>query len=197
LKTKRQIQQAQRRRKQLLTTLGISAGALVVIAFLAYSLLAANRPPAEAAPIGEEVPVMPDTNHVAEGTDPGPYNSDPPTSGRHYANTLTSGFYNEGDVQGPFPQGYIVHNLEHGYIIFWYNCSLVSQQNCSDLKAQIKSVMDGENNLKVVAYPWSSTDVPVVLTSWGRMLRMEQFDPEQAREFVQRNRNKAPEPEAP
>jgi hypothetical protein len=57
--------------------------------------------------------------------------------------------------------------------------------------------MEAENNFKVIAFPWPSIDVPVVLTSWGRMVRMEAFDPAQARDFVQRNRNKAPEPEAP
>ena len=192
MKSKRQIKQAQRRRKKLFTTLGLSGGALLVIALLGYTFLAAARPP-----IGEEVAVMPDTSHVPEGTDPGPYNTDPPTSGRHYAATLNAGFYNEGDVQDPFPAGFLVHNLEHGYIIFWYNCSLVGEQECSDLKEQIRVVLEEENHLKVIAYPWNSTDVPVVLTSWGRMLRFEEFDPELALDFVQRNRNKAPEPEAP
>jgi hypothetical protein len=192
LKSKRQVKREQRRKKKLFVTLGLSAVSLVVIALLAYSLLAASRPPIE-----EELPVMPDTSHVTEGTDPGPYNSDPPTSGRHYAGTLNAGFYNEGDVQDPYPAGYLVHNLEHGYIIFWYNCSLVSEAECSGLKAQIKSVLDAENNLKVIAYPWNSTDVPVVLTSWGRILRFEEFDAGQARNFVQLNRNKAPEPEVP
>jgi hypothetical protein len=37
---------------------------------------------------------------------------------------------------------------------------------------------------------------PVVMTSWGMMLRFEQFNPRTAEEFVRRNRNKAPEPQA-
>jgi hypothetical protein len=69
--------------------------------------------------------------------------------------------------------------------------------NVSDLKAQIREVMSAENNFKVIAFPWESIDVPVVMTSWGRMLRFDQFDTEQAQDFVQRNRNKAPEPFAP
>jgi hypothetical protein len=57
--------------------------------------------------------------------------------------------------------------------------------------------MADENNFKVIAFPWPSIDVPVVMTSWGRILRMESFDPQVAQNFVQNRRNKAPEPNAP
>ena len=192
MKSKRRIMQEKRRRKQLYTRVSLAGLALVVVALLGYAFLTASRP----LP-GEAVAVMPDSSHVPEGTDPGPYNTDPPTSGRHYEVTFNAGFYNPGDVQSPHPAGHLVHNLEHGYVIFWYNCSLLSEQECIELKDQIRGVMDAENNLKVIAYPWESTDVPVVMTSWGRMLRFEEFDPRLARDFVQQNRNKAPEPLAP
>jgi hypothetical protein len=40
-------------------------------------------------------------------------------------------------------------------------------------------------------------DVPVALTSWGRIEKLEQFDAETVSEFVRNNRFKAPEPDAP
>jgi hypothetical protein len=147
--------------------------------------------------LGEAVAVMPNTSHVPEGTDPGPYSTDPPTSGPHYANEMNPGFYNEGDQQAPYPAGYLVHNLEHGYVIFWYNCSVASDQECSDLKSAIKSVMDRANNSKVIAYPWPSIDVPVVMTSWGHIQKFDKFDTGLAYDYVLANRNKAPEPNAP
>jgi hypothetical protein len=192
MKTKRQIAQEKRRRKKLLTIAGIGVVALLLVAVIANTVIGASRP----LP-GEEVPVMADISHVEEGTDPGPYNSDPPTSGRHYANTLNAGFYESEEVNDPYPEGFLVHNLEHGYVIFWYNCSILGEGDCAVLKEQIKDVMESENNLKVIAYPWESIDVPVVMTSWGRRLSFEEFDPQLAQEFVQRNRNKAPEPFAP
>jgi hypothetical protein len=193
VKSKRQVIRAKRQRKEQLTKLGLSGIALVAIALLGYAFLSGSRP----APTEEEVAVMPDTRHVVEGTDPGPFNSDPPTSGRHYANTLEPGFYDEGEIQAPFPEGYLGHNLEHGYIIFWYNCALVDEQGCTRLKEQIQTVISDENNFKVIGFPWDSTDMPVVATSWGRIHRFEEFDPRLARDFVQANRNKAPEPNAP
>ena len=189
-KTKRQQVRDRAQRQKLINTLlwvGIGIAVLSVIGFITWPRV---RPQ-----VGEAFPIMVSSPHIPPDTDPGEYNSDPPTSGLHYASEAETGFYDTNIYT--YPAGYLVHNLEHGYIIFWYNCSLVSEQECSDLKEQIRGVLEEENHLKVIAYPWTSTEVPVVLTSWGRTLSFEEFDPELARDFVQRNRTKAPEPEAP
>ena len=144
--------------------------------------------------VGEEILIMADYSHVEEGTDPGPYNSNPPTSGLHYPEDLKAGFYDENVYE--YPEGYLVHNLEHGYIIFWYNCSLLSDSECQVLTSQIENVMQAEDNYKVIAYPWETTDTPLVLTSWGRLMRFDSFDEEAVLDFIHRNRNKAPEPNA-
>lgn len=192
MKSKRAQMQARRRRNMLITRLVLGGAALIAVVLIASSFLRESPPQ-----LGEPVPVMPDTSHVPEGTDPGPFNSDPPTSGRHYEATLNAGFYNEGDVPAPHPEGHLVHNLEHGYVIFWYNCSLVSEDECTQLKEQIRGVIEAENNFKVIAFPWPSIDTPVVMTSWGWIYRMESFDPQVAQDLVRARRNKAPEPNAP
>jgi hypothetical protein len=170
---------------------GLAAVVLVIIALLAWPSVR----PAE----GEEVPVMASVDHVPIDGNPGTYYSDPPTSGPHYASQLDAGFYDEIDVEeiGPYPVGYLVHNLEHGYVIFWYNCNLLESEECSELKGEIQKVMDDAKNFKVIAFPWATIDVPVVITSWGRMQRFESFDIETASSYVSRNRNRAPEPQAP
>jgi hypothetical protein len=165
--------------------------ALALIAALAFAFSASARPI-----LGEAVAVMADFSHVVEGSNPGPYNTDPPTSGRHYPSSYQAGFFNQVDADVPCPAGYLVHNLEHGYVIFWYNCQLVDEAACAQLKSEIQAVMDRADNNKVIAYPWPSIDVPVVMTSWGRMLRFETFNPADAFAFVQNNWNKAPEPHA-
>jgi len=192
VKSKRQLKQQQRKRKQILNWVIWGGLAVIIVAGLAFFLRGSP-----AAAVGESVAVMPDANHVDEGTDPGPYSTDPPTSGPHYANEMDVGFYEVTDQQPPYPAGYLVHNLEHGYVIFWYNCSQMDDQECSSLKSDIQSVMDQVNNFKVIAYPWPSIDVPVVMTSWGKIQRFSQFDTGLAKDFVLSNRNKAPEPNAP
>ena len=136
---------------------------------------------------------------MLEGEDPGPYNTNPPTSGAHYGADLEAGFYEEAEAAGlgPYPEGYLVHNLEHGYVIFWYNCDLLDEVACTELKANIQDVMDGENDFKVIGFPWPSIDAPVVMTSWTRRLVFDEFDSDLARQFVRTYRNQAPEPNAP
>ncbi|HLA98895.1 MAG TPA: DUF3105 domain-containing protein [Anaerolineales bacterium] len=194
MKSKRQTMREKRQRQQQIRRMIWAGAGALLVALLGYAVWAATRPA-----VGEEIAEMADTSHVPDGTDPGPFNSDPPTSGRHYANTYNAGFYEETDpeAQAQYPEGYLVHNLEHGYVILWYNCDLLDAAGCANLKSQIKTVLDQENNLKVIAFPRKSITAPVVLTSWGRMMSFERFDPGSARDFVKNNRNKAPEPTAP
>ena len=189
-KTQRQQQHEKKRRQKLRSNLiWVGVGA-IVLTFIGFILWQGVRPP-----MGEAIPIMTSAPHLAPDTNPGEYNSDPPTSGLHYATELDAGFYDENIYT--FPAAYLVHNLEHGYVIVWYNCNLLDESACTQLKSQIRSVMDEFNTIKMIAYPWDTLDVPVVMTSWGRMLRFESFDIEQARSFYRSNLNKAPEPDAP
>ena len=45
------------------------------------------------------------------------YNSNPPTSGRHFPVWAKTGTYNQ-----VVSDGYLLHSLEHGYIVISYNC---------------------------------------------------------------------------
>lgn len=187
--SKREQRRAHQRQQQMKGNLiwgGLGLGVLAIIGLIVWQGL---RPRT-----GEEIPIMTST-HIAVDSDPGEYNSDPPTSGPHYPDEAQAGFYDTNSYQ--YPAGYLVHNLEHGYIIFWYNCGLVDEAACTDLKSQIKSVLDEFNNVKVIAYLWDSIDMPVAMTSWGRLLKMETFDAAQARTFYKTNLNKSPEPNAP
>jgi len=65
------------------------------------------------------------------------------------------------------------------------------------LKSQIKSVMEELGGVKLIAYPWPSLDVPLAITSWGRLQIFESFDAGQAKAFYRANLNSAPEPNAP
>lgn len=194
MKSKRQQQREKRRRQGLITrAIWIIAGA-AAIAVVAYFVWQGTRPA-----VGQSVPIMADVNHIEEGTDPGPYNSDPPTSGKHYANEYDAGFYDESSPQASaqYPEGYLVHNLEHGYVIFWYNCELLDNSGCEAVKSDLRAVIDEANNFKVIAFPHNTISVPVVATSWGMIQEYENFDQAAGLEFYKRNLNNAPEPNAP
>ncbi|HLC04454.1 MAG TPA: DUF3105 domain-containing protein [Anaerolineales bacterium] len=201
--TRRGLRRAQKQKARNRSRLiwgGVGLGVIVVI----VAVVVLNRSSQNtaggilAAPVGEAVAILP-AEHVEPGTDPGPYNSDPPTSGRHYAAEYNAGFYEETSPEATddHPEGYLVHNLEHGYVIFWYNCTLLDETGCATLKDQIKQVMSAFDNFKVIAFPRGSIDVPLAMTSWGRIQRFETFDSDLATSFVRGNQNKAPEPNAP
>jgi hypothetical protein len=169
----------------------LGVAAIAVIGWLVLQSTRSGTVP----PASEAVTVMAETGHVPTDSDPGKYNSDPPTSGPHYSGELEAGFYESNDYE--YPAGYLVHNLEHGYIIFWYNCDLLDEAGCTTLKDQIRTTMDELGGTKMIAYPWPSIDVPLVLTSWGRMQKVETFNAEQAKAYYRANLNKSPEPNAP
>jgi len=187
---KRDQRRARQRREQI-TTYAIWGGlGLALLAVIGFMVWQGIRPAA-----GEAIPEMASSPHIPTDTDPGEYNSDPPTSGLHYAGEAEAGFYDTNIYT--YPAGYLVHNLEHGYVIFWYNCDLLSETECSALKGQIQTVMDDLGGTKLIAYPWPSLDVPVAMTSWGRLQKFETFDVAQAQAFYRANLNHAPEPNAP
>jgi len=101
-KSMREERKARRKRQKTRRTfLWIGAGIVVaiIIGFVAWTIF---KPAA-----GESVPIMANAgDHVPPGSDPGPFNSNPPTSGRHYAQEFDAGFYEESDpeVQNEFPE---------------------------------------------------------------------------------------------
>lgn len=187
--TKREERRARQRREQMRNYAIWGGLGLLLLAVIGVMVWRGIRPAA-----GEAIPEMVSAPHIAPDSDPGKYNSDPPTSGLHYAAEAEAGFYDENIYT--YPAGYLVHNLEHGYVIFWYNCDLVSEAECSELKSQIRTVMDELGGRKLIAYPWPTLDVPVAVTSWTRLQKFETFDPEQAKAFYRANLNRAPEPNA-
>lgn len=46
------------------------------------------------------------------------YNSNPPTSGTHFPMWAKSGVYDR-----LISDGYLIHSMEHGYVILWYDCT--------------------------------------------------------------------------
>jgi hypothetical protein len=197
--SKRQLMYERQRKSRMMNRLVWGGAGIAVLALVGLVIWQSSRTGTAAAQaMGEIIPVN-STEHIPEGTDPGPYPSDPPAGGVHYESTLPAKLYQEQDLAtlGQFPQGYLVHNLEHGHVIFWYNCAVLDEAGCQQLKSQLQDVLDVFDGVKVVAFPWKSLDVPVVATSWGRLQRFESFDTDLAERFVRSNRNKAPEPEAP
>lgn len=88
----------------------IAVTVLVVVVGLAWAYIESTKPmPGEQA-------LQNSRNHIPEGSKTD-YKFNPPTSGDHYPSWITKGVYDT-----PRADGNLVHSLEHGYIIFWYDC---------------------------------------------------------------------------
>lgn len=184
--------QAKQQRKQKIERViygAIGLAVLVAFAFFGWNLFAPKP--------GESVPTQ-GQEHIQVGDSHPPYNSDPPTSGPH-AGAVRADFYNEAP-----PDENLVHNLEHGYVILWYNCSTLDEAGCQGLKSQIQAVMDrakpvsiATTTTKLIAVPRPSMDALLALTAWGRMLKLQSFDEPVITDFIDKLRGQAPEGNAP
>lgn len=70
--------------------------------------------------------------HVARGTTVD-YNTQPPTSGNHFQIWGATGVYAQ-----TVPDELLVHNLEHGQVVFWYTPGRVSKEILDGLVALVK-----------------------------------------------------------
>jgi hypothetical protein len=117
------------------------------------------------------------------------YNSNPPTSGPHYPDWTRRGIFNEDANDGN-----LIHSLEHGYVIVSYNCEQFGEgANCADLQAFLSQFFEANQSLRLIVVPRSTLDVPVALTAWNRILKLNAWDEEQAASFAKAFNNKGPE----
>lgn len=131
--------------------------------------------------IGQEFTIQGAT-HIESGQAHDPYNSDPPTSGPHYFNPAKNGVHDTVIVDET-----LVHNLEHGFIWIAYKPD-ISEETKNELKKFVE-----DDDWKMVMAPRPQNDAPIILVSWGRYLKLQDFDENQVKKFRNDYRNRGPE----
>ncbi|GIW36805.1 MAG: hypothetical protein KatS3mg073_0950 [Meiothermus sp.] len=104
--------------------------------------------------------------HINIGT-PVQYATDPPTSGVHWPNWTNPGFY-----ERPEPKEKLVHALEHGNVVIYYDRPPTEALN------QVRSwqrLFTGQWDGLVVV-PRQGLGQALELTAWNRLLRLETWD---------------------
>lgn len=126
------------------------------------------------------------------------YNSNPPTSGKHYDDWVRSGvFEEEKDDRN------LVHSLEHGYIIMHYKClanidgSEASQaanlDECKTRKDQLAGIYEKKGRTKLIVIPRSNLDTNFALTAWNYLDKFDDFDEMRIIKFIEAHFNLGPE----
>ena len=140
-----------------------------------------NRKRLSKTMMGEKMPDL-GSMHVVRGKPHPEYNSNPPTSGPHWAGVAGPGIKDE-----PIPDELVLHSMEHGAAVVWYKEGL--EQNEID---KIKEAFVNSSGKKIML-PRKDLDVPVALTSWNYLLKLETVDEVAIRGFIETNNDRAPE----
>jgi len=108
------------------------------------------------------------------------YTSNPPTSGPHGSTPVRRGIYSE-----PVSREQLVHNMEHGAVVIWYNCS-----DCDEVVASMREVaqafLEDGRELVMAPYPDMEADA-IALTAWTRLDKFSvgEYSEERLRTFVE------------
>lgn len=132
--------------------------------------------------------------HTAKDGDHVDYPSAPPTSGRHNPTPLPAGAKKFYSRQESPPPERAVHNLEHAYVVLWYD-KTVGKDQLTQLEQAANS-----GPAKFIVVPWDRADFPdnkhIVLTAWGERQQCSGVSGEVIQSFIQQfggNAGKAPE----
>lgn len=118
--------------------------------------------------------------HVAPGTKV-VYQTNPPTSGDHYASPANWGVY-----ESALTDEAVVHSLEHGGI--W-----ISYTDISDEERSVLEEIWEENSQSVIVSPRVANEARVVVASWGKMMVLEEVDRAVIQKYINRYKNNSPE----
>jgi hypothetical protein len=143
--------------------------------------------------------------HVAQGTDcraPGasgecgadPYSSLPAASGPHWNGPANWGVYTTPQIETQ-----LIHNLEHGGVVIWYDPDALDADQVDELSryvtTQVSSGISGR--FKFVLSPWGGEDElpsPIVATAWRWLLELDEVDTTTLDAFAREHYGMSPEP---
>ena len=128
------------------------------------------------------------------GTDP--YTSLPGSSGPHWD---PSGIANWGVYSTPQPETQVIHNLEHGGIVIWYDPDRLDAAGVDTLSQYVtRQTQAGvSGRYKFILSPWGGEDelpAAIVITSWRWTLELEAADTGAIDTFTAEHYGVAPEP---
>jgi hypothetical protein len=133
--------------------------------------------------------------HTQDPNERIPYNSNPPTTGRHFITPAEDGAYGEAPTDEA-----LVHGLEHGRVIVWFKPGLPK-----DARANLRALFE-EDTYQMFLVPRRNMPYEVAASAWnaepapngtGRLLLCDKFGQEAfdaIRAFRDEHRSNGPEP---
>ena len=125
-----------------------------------------------------------------------PYSSLPAASGPHWD---PSGIAEWGVYSTPQPETQLIHNLEHGGIVIWYDPERLDADGIDALTSYVnaQTATGISGRYKFILSPWGGSEplpAPVVATAWRHLLELETADTDAIDEFARARYGRSPEP---
>ncbi len=142
--------------------------------------------------LGEQTFAMQGNLHIAHGQfSPTPYNSTPPTSGPHYPDIVAWQLYEQ-----PFPYEQLVHNLEDGGVIIYYQCAEPCPEIVEQLRTLVQPYQEAGRHVVVApndptwtligdVKPHADMGAPIALVAWRKLLKLDAVDVEKITQFIE------------
>ena len=170
------------REHRIIIAIAALTGVIVLLLLLVFSQR--QEAPINLAAIpdaSQPYPIVGD-EHIPVGAMPTRYNSDPPTSGDHYAAPVRAGFYEQR-----LPDAYLIHNLEHGQI--WLSWRDLGDH---EVVETFRRLHEKFPEWIVVSYR-PENEQRLVAAAWGRLLPLDTPDSDALAAFIMRHHDRAPE----
>lgn len=176
----------EKKQRQQLYLLG-GGGVILVGIVIALIILPALRPPTPTS-VGsaacDSVQTFADEGrqHLGPG-DPTPvYKTNPPTSGNHNPVPMPAGVYSSNvDITQ------LVHSLEHGYVIIYYNG--LSQDEANQLAG-----IQNSDPVKTIVAPYANMPHKISMVAWTHMQNCDGVNEQVIRSFIAQFKGQGPEP---
>ncbi len=163
---------------------------LLFISALYFILAGDSKPHAQMTPFrlpeGVEFYENEGLGHLEEGKRSF-YKTDPPTSGAHDPRWLPPSIY-EADETRP---ELLVHNLEHGNIVIYFDRSGLSDSDIAWLRELTKKHIGQWDGVLMVTR--DDKEHPLIVTAWRSILRLKGLEKKRVLGFVDLFRGRGPE----
>jgi len=123
--------------------------------------------------------------HVTGSID---YERVPPLSGDHSPRAVSASFNEETP-----PLGQLVHSLEHGAVVIYYDPSALTPEARQSLQRFVQAHQDPFASVIVAPNPNSDPQAAYVLTAWRTRLYMDEYQPRTVYAFLSDYLGRGPE----
>lgn len=156
---------------------GMVFAAIVVAAIWFFFLRTQTPDEINGNPVNE---FREDRDHT---NDPVNYPMTPPVTGDHSPSAAPCGVHGTQIADELY-----VHSLEHGTVGVLYDPQQVEVATIRDIEALVDEYDD-----RTISAPYSGTETPISVTSWTKMMRLDEFHEDTVTEYIDAFRGRGPE----